>query len=925
MVSKNWVLSVGVNDYGEQAGLADLVYPVDNACRFYHVLTGQYGFEGILLVSKRDVMPEFAGVSQGAGTRAEIIDAIKQLRRKMGVDDTFVLFFSGHSLGQIPGYVLPFNSEEGVVPSYLMLATLEGELGHLPCRTHALFFDSDCMMPDGVLPNSIFFCSADVADKGGGRCSVSTDRICSFLADEVKDGETAHFFLGNNNEVLLEGNAATGGVFKLRRPGLRIEMPSKPYCCKAGEGIVIDLVASGVSPEKLEWSVTSADGLVTLPKNCVDQAVGKWSFMPEFAGHYRFSVCATVRDSGETAFATIDLEVEPAIHEKLSIDEETLSVCLKNSNYSARIPVRGNYTIVEHTVDGLPPSLSSRIDDGDIILEGIVPEHPNAGNASCVDPEPTAYTLWLKVEDEKGAVCEAEKRLIVFSLNEYCKIEAGTFEVGCNPTPEMVVEMTEMVTEHIRQRVRLKADLPKELQSELRQMGQAQTQQIIRGVLGNNPGSEVGIHKYYIRKYPVTNFQWREFIRAAEKSFVPAHWGLAPDYFPENEGTLPIVNISIEGIREYLAWRGTRLPTAWEWERAARNSDGRIFPWGNEFLPDKCNVMDSGIGRLTPVDKYAEYASPDGICDLAGNAAEWVERRAYGNIKGVGHAFAQPFRGGSFLDPCFQSLAFLDSKEAGVIYNASGQVAPNVETRFQWLGFRDVIDLDPEPSDSGSVSCEKANGILQQGFVQITDSDIRIREQRISVPAFSMSRYCVTNLEYWEFTKSSGHRFPKGWNGEDGDKMPFKLSDRYLPVVCVEFQDALAFCLWKSKKTGRIIRLPSSDQWLAAVRRGGGCYPWGSNDYDLQKCNSIDSGWGKRIPVFSLPGGRSLDGVFDLIGNVCEWVSTGQPRDLQGGSWRMDCQYISAPTGRARIRVRPDDIGFRYVDNTEFEEERRKQ
>jgi len=140
------------------------------------------------------------------------------------------------------------------------------------------------------------------------------------------------------------------------------------------------------------------------------------------------------------------------------------------------------------------------------------------------------------------------------------------------------------------------------------------------------PQHEVDLPTFEIGKYPVTNREYQAFVR--EAGYRPPE-GWDGDEYPPGKGDHPVVNVSWRDAAAYCRWlsertgRSFRLPTEAEWEKAARGTDGRQYPWGDEFDPAKCNTREGGPGGTTPVGQYPEGASPYGALDMAGNVWEW--------------------------------------------------------------------------------------------------------------------------------------------------------------------------------------------------------------------------------------------------------------------------------------------------------------
>ena len=151
------------------------------------------------------------------------------------------------------------------------------------------------------------------------------------------------------------------------------------------------------------------------------------------------------------------------------------------------------------------------------------------------------------------------------------------------------------------------------------------------------PMHKVYLDAYYISKYEVTNAEYYEFwkLQAASLQKVSQHtpenfthlpqigdWPARAKQFPNH----PVVGISWHDANAYAVWKGMRLPTEAEWEKAARGYTDRIWPWGNAMEPHANTAAnDDGYeNRLAPVGSFPKGKSYYGVMDMAGNVWEWT-------------------------------------------------------------------------------------------------------------------------------------------------------------------------------------------------------------------------------------------------------------------------------------------------------------
>jgi formylglycine-generating enzyme required for sulfatase activity len=148
--------------------------------------------------------------------------------------------------------------------------------------------------------------------------------------------------------------------------------------------------------------------------------------------------------------------------------------------------------------------------------------------------------------------------------------------------------------------------------------------------------------EFWIDKTPVTNAEYARFVAATDR-VPPDHWERSKDP-PNDIADHPVTYVSWHDARAYAKWAGKRLPTEEEWEKAARGTDGRGYPWG-EWAEGRSNTVETGIGTTSTVGQFSPKGdSPYGLQDAAGNVWEWTASEYAPEYAPAGRVL----RGGSF-------------------------------------------------------------------------------------------------------------------------------------------------------------------------------------------------------------------------------------------------------------------------------------
>lgn len=162
------------------------------------------------------------------------------------------------------------------------------------------------------------------------------------------------------------------------------------------------------------------------------------------------------------------------------------------------------------------------------------------------------------------------------------------------------------------------------------------------GEADETPPRRVHLAAFYIDKFEVTQAQYGKFVAATGRK-PPIDW--PNGQFSPKLSKHPVVNVTLADAEAYAKWAGKRLPTELEWEKAARGSDGRLYPWGNSTT-NRSAWGEWGKERTWPVGSFTNDVSPCGALDMGGNVWEWTASwyDAYPGNRDLDLAYGKKYR-----------------------------------------------------------------------------------------------------------------------------------------------------------------------------------------------------------------------------------------------------------------------------------------
>lgn len=204
-----------------------------------------------------------------------------------------------------------------------------------------------------------------------------------------------------------------------------------------------------------------------------------------------------------------------------------------------------------------------------------------------------------------------------------------------------------------------------------------------------NPSQNTFLKRFFIDRYEVTNKRYKIFVDDLE-AIPPGYW--ENGQYPEGQGDYPVVWVNWFDAANFCSWADKRLPTEKEWEKAARGTEGNIYPWGNSFEKSYANLPGQAGSKITvtKVGAFPKGASPYQVHDMIGNAWEWTA-----------DDYA-PYKGSAYKTPFFdQGLKVTRGASVADVGHFPGSSYMQVVARFARAGYRQHMDPEGMAPDLG--------------------------------------------------------------------------------------------------------------------------------------------------------------------------------------------------------------------------------